>query len=227
MRKIIIASALGGVLTFAGLAMAVIAMNRNVIPITAGGPVHPVTDPMNASALSMARTAAPDFKLPDIDGNLKTLKVAQDGKPTFIYFIKDGCPCSTEAEPLYQNLYAHLNPDEQVRVNFVGIIGSDEKIGKAWSMRFNTPYTVLCAPDHKVMKAYKSPNSAYGVLLDGNGKIVKQWPGYSKRILLEINTMASELLGEMPKKFDPTYAPLEDSSGCSFDEAPIPSTAPL
>jgi hypothetical protein len=77
---------------------------------------------------------------------------------------------------------------------------------------------ILCDPDKATAKAYDSPNSVYTTLVAPDGKIEKQWPGWSKRILEEENGLLAKLSGQPERKFDTLYAPLEDSSGCSFYE---------
>lgn len=188
-------------------------MSFGIQPPTEGVPKHPVTDPMREDAEAMARKPAPDFEIPDLDGKLWTRESAQAGKPTLIYFILDGCPCSTDAEPLIQS----LRKTHEGRINFVGVIDSAPEKAKKWVKDHNTQNLVLISRDAAVMKAYESPRSVYSALVDTKGRIIKQWPGYSKRILTEMNEEMAKASGVPAPKFDTAYAPVEDSSGCSFE----------
>jgi len=188
-------------------------MSFGIQPPTEGVPKHPVTDPMREDAEAMARKPAPDFEIPDLDGKLWTRESAQAGKPTLIYFILDGCPCSTDAEPLIQS----LRKTHEGRINFVGVIDSAPEKAKKWVKDHNTQNLVLISRDAAVMKAYESPRSVYSALVDTKGRIIKQWPGYSKRILTEMNEEMARASGVPTPKFDTAYAPVEDSSGCSFE----------
>lgn len=168
---------------------------------------------MREDAEAMARKPAPDFKLPDLEGKLWTRDEAQEGKPTLIYFILDGCPCSTDAEPLIQS----LRKTHDGRINFVGIIDTPAEKSRKWVKDHSTKNLVLISDDATVMQAYEAPRSVYSTLVDAKGRIIKQWPGYSKRILTEMNAEMAKASGVPAPKFDTAYAPLEDSSGCSFE----------
>jgi peroxiredoxin len=181
-------------------------------PVVGNLPKHPVTESMREKAEREARKPAPDFRLPDLQGKKWTLAEVQQGTPTFLYFVQNGCPCSVDAEPLFHKLAEH----HAGRVTFVAIIDSSPKLAQAWAKQNNTPYLMLCDPSVETMKAYSAPNSVYSVLLDGDGKIVKQWPGYSQRLLADMNETMAKVSRDPVRKFDALYAPKEDSSGCAF-----------
>lgn len=203
-------------LAFAGAGTLLILRSQQsfgIQPPTEGVPRHPVTNPMRDDAEAMARKPAPDFKLPDLGGKLWTRDEAQGGKPTLIYFILDGCPCSTDVEPLFQS----LRKVHGERINFVGVIDTPAEQAKKWVEGHSTKNLVLISDDCAVMKAYGAPRSAYSTLVDAKGRIIKQWPGYSKKILEDINAEMAKAGGVPTPNFDTAYAPLEDSSGCSFE----------
>lgn len=207
----------GLILAIAGLGFSMMALNRNIMNFNPQ-PIHPVTEPMRTSARKMSAKAAPDFKLATPEGKVMDLASVVDGRPTFIYFIKSGCPCSIDAEPMFQRLYKFLNEGGEQKVNFVAVTSGDAKAGAKWVKDMSVPYSVLCDTSRKIMKDYKAENSTYSVLLKPDGEIAKQWPGWSKRILQEINAEASALSNQPVREFDTAYAPKEDSSGCSFSE---------
>jgi peroxiredoxin len=179
-------------------------------------PRHPVTAEMQAEVDDRALKAAPAFSLKDQEGKTVTLSELHKGKPLFLYFILDGCPCSIEAEPLFIRMYKHHGG----AANFAGVIGSDVSIAKRWASDFETPYPVLSSADHKVMQEYGAPNSVYCAVISKGGKIVKMWAGYSAAMLEEVNALLAQEAGTEEKPFDPAYAPKELASGCSFKEGP-------
>src|SRR5579864_2945302 len=83
-------------------------------------PIHPVTADMARGAEALAKRVAPDFSLPDSHGRVWTLAELTQRKPLYLYFILDGCPCSTDAEPLFHRLWERYKD----QINFVGVIGS-------------------------------------------------------------------------------------------------------
>ncbi len=175
-------------------------------------PKHPVTESMRDQAEREARKAAPSFTLPDLKGRSWSREEAQDGLPTLLYFAQMGCPCSVDAEPLFHKLAEH----HRGRINFVAIIDSPPDKAITWGKQNSTPYLLLCDPSAKTMAAFNSPNSVYSVLVDRDGKIVKQWPGYSQGILKDMNAVMAKTSVDPVRPFDAAYAPKQDSSGCAF-----------
>ncbi|MEQ1934453.1 MAG: redoxin domain-containing protein [Fimbriimonadaceae bacterium] len=193
----------------AGVFLAWSAKGNTAIP--AISPVHPVSAEMEARARAKSAKKAPLFELSDSSGRDRKLSEFLS-KPTLLYFIKDGCPCSIEAEPMIQALYGHLKG----QANFVGIIGSPAKIGKEWENTHGSPYPVLSDETFATMRAYESPNSVYLTLIGTDGLIVKQWAGWSAKMLTEANVLIAQESGQPEKPFDTQYAPKADSSGCFF-----------
>lgn len=185
-------------------------------PAPPPGPVHPVTNDMLVKSERMKLKDAPDFKLKALNGMDVSLDQAMGGKPTLLFFIKDGCPCSTEAEPLFQALKKHHGE----KISMVGIIDVAPEKAKEWAKTHEADHLILCDPSLATMKAYDSPNSAYTTLIATDKKIEKQWPGYSQSFLKEENALLAKLTGEKERPFDTLYAPVANSSGCSFFETP-------
>lgn len=175
-------------------------------------PRHPVTPEMEKAVSKLDRKVAKFFKLPNTDG--KTTLIGGEGdKPMFVYFVKKGCPCSFDAEPILQKLYAHLGG----KVEFVSVSDAATADAAKWKKDLHTPYSVVSDPKLETMKAYEAEASVYSTLIDRHGMIVKRWAGYSKAYLVEMNELMAKQLGEEPKPFDTQYAPEKTSTGCSFD----------
>jgi len=190
-------------------------------PIVGNLPKHPVSEAMRAQALVEAKKVAPEFLLSDLGGKKYTRRDAQAGKPTLFYFVQNGCPCSIDVEPLFHTLWKH----HEGRVNFVAIIDSESGKAKVWAEQNATPYLMLCSPDGAAMRAFHAPQSVYSTLVEADGTIVAQYPGYSQRILSAMNAAMAKASGVSEKPFDTAYAPKEDSSGCAFKSADLGARA--
>lgn len=173
---------------------------------------HPVTPEMWKSAGSFSNVIAPSFRLPDVNGKLWSLSEISKGRPVVLYFIKQGCPCSIDVEPLLQKMSRQLGQ----KIAFVGIINVDAKDATAWIEDMKSPLLVLLDPNCQTMKTYKAQQSVYTALIRRDGTIDKFWPGYSASMLRELYARAAELSGAPASSFDPDYAPTQMTSGCRF-----------
>ncbi|MBW7927431.1 MAG: redoxin domain-containing protein [Fimbriimonadaceae bacterium] len=185
---------------------------RAANPVEAAKPRHPVTNEMWQDAEKAAGQPAPVFEAKDANGATHSLATLTGGKPLALYFIKDGCPCSVDVEPLYQRMAAKFGD----KVRFAGVINGDAEIAKAWLAKMETPYPVLLDPDIKVVKEYKADRSVYLLVIGPDGNIVRMWPGYSQTMLSELNATLAKMTGTEETPFDAAYAPREPTSGCSF-----------
>jgi len=185
---------------------------RDASPNSGRDPIHPVTASMTEAANKMASKDAPEFTLSDPSGKSWSLASLTNGKPLYMYFILDGCPCSTDAEPIFHQLYRQFKG----AVNFVGIIGSDPKTAGRWASDHSMPYPILSDPTCKVIHAYKARSAVYNVLVTPDHKIDHLWPGYSQDLLKAMNRRIAQVAGVPEQPFDPLYAPLKKTTGCFF-----------
>lgn len=185
---------------------------RAANPSEVAKPRHPVTPEMWQDAEKAAGQPAPLFEATDADGVTHSLATLTGDKPLALYFIKDGCPCSVDVEPLYQRMAAKFGD----KVHFAGVINGDAEIAKAWLAKMETPYPVLLDPEIKVVKEYKADRSVYLLVIGADGNIVRMWPGYSQTMLSELNATLAKMTGTEETPFDAAYAPKEPTSGCSF-----------
>ena len=175
-------------------------------------PTHAVSEKMETVTKSWARRRAPAIKKNDATNNPFDLSSRLVRGPAFVYFIKEDCPCSVDAQPLFN----HLRQKFGEKVSFVGVIDVDRVAARKWAER-NSMKDVLI-PDSKleIIKGYKASNSTFSALVLPDGTIEKMWPGYSRDYLLEMNKLISQALGEAETTFDTMYAPAARTAGCSF-----------
>lgn len=186
---------------------------KSVPGVDINQPRHPVTAEMETKVIGLNQRAAPFFKLPDTDG--KSIAIGGQGpRPQFIYFVKKGCPCSYDAEPLFHDLSKKF----EGKIDFISITDADLKDAKKWDIDLKVPYPVVSNPNVEVMEAYQAPNSVYNSLVNKEGIIIRRWAGYSKSYLTEMNEEMTKLVGEELKPFDVKYAPLAGTSGCSYEK---------
>lgn len=99
-----------------------------------------------------AGTQAPDFSLPDENGDLRRLSDYR-GKVVVLYFYpKDDTPgCTTEAcgfRDRYQDY-------EKAGVPVIGISPDDVKKHQKFKAKYNLPFTLLADTDHTVCELYR------------------------------------------------------------------------
>lgn len=204
---------LGGVVSGGTILYLASTRGKTVPGVDLNQPRHPVKPEMEAAVTKLNQRAAPLYKLPDTTG--KSVSIGGQGdRPQFIYFIKKGCPCSFDAEPLFHDLYKKFAG----KIDFISITDAEFKDAKKWSIDLKVPYSVVPNPKLEVMEAYQAPSSVYNSLVSKEGIIVHRWAGYSKGYLTEMNEEMSKLVGEELKPFDVKYAPVANTTGCSYEK---------
>lgn len=147
------------------------------------------------SSLSFGQFAtgqkAPDFTLPDIDGNYVTLSQVLGDGPVYINFWATWCgPCKKEI-PHLVDLYNEYK-DRGFKVLGVSTDNS-RTVGKVKSFVQDRGmnFTILLDSNQEVFsRKYKGRGIPYGFLLDNNGNII--WsviglrPGFEKTIAEKI-----------------------------------------
>ncbi len=124
---------------------------------------------------------APDFTLPDFEGNKHKLSDYR-GKPVVLYFYpKDNTPgCTKEACSFRDNYSAY----KKAGVTVLGVSVDDEKSHEKFANKFELPFTLLSDKEKKVVEKYDVwvEKNMYGkkymgtarktFVLDEEGKIV-------------------------------------------------------
>ena len=179
-------------------------------------PKHPVTEEMVRNASTMARKPAPAFSLADVKGEPQRISGAALDRPQLVLFILDTCPCSIDAQPLFNKFSKHWAG----KADFIGVINTDAKKGRTWSSDYRAIFPIVPDPKLEIIRAYHAQQSVYSALVSRDGGIVKLWPGYSSDMLQEMNKLIATELGEPVRPFDTQYAPKEKTSGCYFGGNP-------
>ncbi len=127
---------------------------------------------------------APDFTLPDQDGNDVSLSDFR-GRPVVVYFYpKDDTPgCTTQACGI-RDQWAEF---EAAGAAVLGISPDDRDSHAAFREKYDLPHTLLADPDKQVMEPWGAwgTKNMYGketvgvirstVLIDADGTVAKVW----------------------------------------------------
>ena len=176
-------------------------------------PRHPVTDTMWREARAQVGKPAPPFELADSDGRNVALLDLCRSKPVVLVFTKDGCPCSIESQPFFNRLASGYAG----KVAFLGVIDGPKHVASKYRDDFKVPYPMLLAEDGAVFRAFRSGRSVYTTLVGTDGTVLRQWPGYSKGMLGELNADLAQFTSSSHINIDLSMAPDKLNSGCDFD----------
>jgi peroxiredoxin len=173
---------------------------------------HPVTSEMTAKAELMHTKPAPTFTVKDVAGATIEIGGPHMKRPQFVYFVNNDCPCSYAAEPLFHALAAQFKG----QIDFISVTDGTPDQAKHWVSEMQVEYPLIADPKVEIMKAYHATSSAYSALVTKDGRIEKLWPGFSKDLLLDMNSEMAKTLGQPERPFDTQYAPIKPATGCSF-----------
>lgn len=131
-----------------------------------------------------AGDTAPDFELPDQDGNIVSLSGLR-GQPALLYFYpRDETPgCTIQAQHIRDSWADFI----EAGVAVLGVSPDTVDSHRSFCDNHDLPHTLLADPDHAVMEAYGAwgEKTLYGktsigpirssVLIDAEGTVVKVW----------------------------------------------------
>jgi peroxiredoxin len=168
--------------------------------------------------MEIETAAMKNRRLPELEGVTelgKTVDLAPAGGkvPQFVLFIKDACPCSIDAQPLFNRLARQFGD----KVDFLGVIDGDGTHARSYAEQFTVAFPVIADKDEKIIKGFQAKGGLYSVLVARSGHIVKMWPGYNADILREMNHVIAEEAGVKESPFDPQYAPKVKAAGCAYN----------
>jgi len=173
---------------------------------------HRVTPKMLVSSSLRSERPAPPFSALGNDGRTYVLNDLLKSGPIVLVFIKEGCPCSDAADPLFVSLHSAY----EGRVRFFGVINGDRRVASKWTEDHGTTFPILADPGLAIIHAYGAESSAYVALIAPDGRIDKLWPGYSAEMLQELGRRMAGLAGQKEVPFTGVDAPNELYSGCPF-----------
>lgn len=174
--------------------------------------IHPVTEKMNAEAMTLTAKKAADFNQPDTSGKMLSLFSLTKDRPLLLYFIDKECPCCVTALPVVERIRSAYRKE----LNVVGVIDTGGAAAKKWVEANQPSYPVLQDPEFKVIKAYKAKAGAYMALIRPGGTIDRLFPGYSRSLVKELGDRVAHLAKVPPRKIKLDDLSADPVSGCEF-----------
>ena len=103
---------------------------------------------------------APEFELPDADGNVLGLRSLLQHGPLILYFYPaDFTPGCTKEACSIRDIHDDIT---SVGLTVVGVSPQDGDTHKRFSEKFDLPFPLLCDPGKEVIKAY-DVNGPFGM----------------------------------------------------------------
>lgn len=136
--------------------------------------------PLPASDQPAIGEAAPEFELPDQDGQLHSLEDYRDQWVVLYFYPKDETPgCTTEACEFRDNIFAYREMGAQI----VGVSLDDIESHKAFAENHGLPFPLLADSEGSVAEAYGVKTRMFGMtvakrqtfIVDPHGILVKHY----------------------------------------------------
>jgi peroxiredoxin len=175
-------------------------------------PRHPVTPEMEESAGAVAGRPAPSFVLKSTKDEMVASQELLKKGPVVVVMTKDGCPCSIESQPYFNQIHASYKDV----ATFVGVIDADIPVAQLYAGSLSVPYPLLVETKEKTFRDFGADQSVYTYLIGRDGKLIRVWPGYSAKTLIELNEAVAEAAGVKPRAITLKNAPAVMTSGCYF-----------
>jgi len=174
-------------------------------------PRHPITNEMRKDSDTVSAEHV-SFSYPDFAGKSFTLEDFTKKGPVLLVFTLHDCPCSMEAQTLFNEISAAF----QGKASVVGICRDKPDQIKTYIELFHVPYPILIDSKKETIKGLRARNSVYVALVDGNANLVKLWPGYNQDMVLELLDKMAELCHVSAPKLDLSTVPHKPTSGCTL-----------
>ncbi|MCI0517667.1 MAG: peroxiredoxin [Woeseiaceae bacterium] len=139
---------------------------------------------------------APDFELPDQDGQLRSIEDYRGQWVALYFYPKDDTPgCTTEACEFRDNIFAFKNLNCQI----IGVSLDDQASHEEFAEKFSLPFPLLADTEGVAADAYGVKTNMFGMtvakretfLIDPQGNIAKH---YEK---VDPETHSAELLADL------------------------------
>lgn len=178
-------------------------------------PRHPIDEDMLAKAESVVGLQISDHELIDENGGASSIFTLAADRPVLIIATKDGCPCTIESQPYFTELAKSYGE----AVAFIGLTDTATDVAKQYRIDFNIPYDIVTVTEGSIFHTLQIKQSVYVTLLDSQGKVLAQWPGYSADMLMQLDEALAEASGIEVSQLDVEMAPSKMTSGCYYEDA--------
>lgn len=171
-------------------------------------PRHPVTQSMREQSKGMTKRRLAPFEYPDHAGKLTKFEKG----PAVILTMLHDCPCTMEAQPIFNDLYAAFGS----KVPFYGLCKDKPAEVKRFIELFKVQFPVLIDAQKKTLKELEATRSVYIALIGKDGDIEKVWPGYDRMMIADLATRLSNLSGLPIPPLVMNTVPNKPTAGCDL-----------
>lgn len=161
---------------------------------------------LQASDQPAVGQAAPEFELPDQDGQLHSLEDYRDQWVVLYFYPKDETPgCTTEACEFRDNIFAYRKMGAQI----LGVSLDDIESHKAFAENHGLPFPLLADSEGTVADIYGVKTKMFGstiakrqtFIIDPDGILVKHYEKvkpstHAAEVLSDLETLAA--VGDKP-----------------------------
>ncbi len=158
---------------------------------------------LEASGQPNVGEPAPEFELPDQDGQLHSLEDYRDQWIVLYFYPKDETPgCTTEACEFRDNIFAYRKMGAQI----LGVSLDDIDSHKAFAENHGLPFPLLADTDGSVAEAYGVKTKMFGMtvakrqtfVIDPDGVLVKHYEkvdpdSHSAQVLADLEQLTAAL----------------------------------
>jgi peroxiredoxin len=173
---------------------------------------HYVTLDQLAETSCAARRSMADLQAVAHDRGAVSFAELSGSQPVVLVFVKHGCPCSVEFQPVFNRLSRAFDG----RVQVVGVIDGTVEVARMYALTNDVPYSILADAERAIIGRLEVKNAAYVALLAADGTVHSIWPGCSASMLQDLCRKVAALSGRSidPIEFPEMPAPL--TTGCPF-----------
>ena len=144
--------------------------------------------------LSPKRQIAPDFALPNLQGQTVN-HITLQGKVTLINFWFPSCPaCATEMPKLIRMHQDYQGKNFQIIAISISVPRDPLPVVQTYAQTHRLPFTVLHDAQGHTQQAYQDTAAPTSFLVHKNGRIVKTYVGEPD--FAEVYRLADQLLAE-------------------------------
>ncbi len=146
---------------------------------------------------------APAFSGSSLEGKRISLRDLQDEGPFFLFFIKPDDATSRQAETYISKIARAYAPN---KVKWYGVLNSRPQNARSWMAEYNPPYKPIL-DDGSMIQQFHVRSSPTVIQIGTNGKIIRQWVGYSGYWLKDLNKSVAKASGKKSKPIDFSKTP--------------------
>ena len=148
------------------------------------------------------------------DGREITWEELSAGLPIVAVFIKDGCPCSIEFEPVFHRIARACS----CACSSWALSMAQSMWRRSYAAANDVPYPLLADPERALIHDVAAKNAAYVALVSADGVIESMWPGCSAEMMQDLCRKIAACTGIEEQTVDFSGMPGPLTTGCPFRE---------